>query len=140
MESAAVSSPYSIALAGESSAVFPYISDFGSLDTALVPENIKQMIGNFFSDFKAMKNCEIYFEKDKIFSLVFFLKDISENTGYDTPGKYFSSYLLGAPFSSSDGYEIPVRIFFKDRNVDCSVFVTTSEKITQLRVNQKKGA
>lgn len=136
--------PQSVSVASVSKALYPFVHDFGSLDTSSISYSVRLVADGFCSSFVSdapIENYENLMQEDMIFSLVFFLKDISEITGIseksDAKNNFFSSYMMGAPFRNEGTYEIPVRFFCSKGTIDCAIFISSAAdepKISQLKI------
>lgn len=145
--------PQSVSVASASKALYPVIPDFGSLDTSSISYDVRSVVDDFCSSFVSdapIENYENLMQDDMIFSLVFFLNDISEIIGTDKKNEqvssnkikvkqnFFSAYIIGAPFRNEGTYEIPVRFFCDRGTLDCAIFVSSAVENEEPKINQLK--
>lgn len=97
--------------------IFPELDDFGSLDISDNDANAMAVLHNFFSSLKANQECDSYFTRDSIFSLVLFLHDIQD---FDLTN---AQLYFGKAFPLENALEIPVRIYGKNEMMDVKVYL-----------------
>lgn len=59
--------------------IFPSLSDFGSLDTRLVPLNLKSAVLSFCEAFSKNENLSSFSRKESLYNLALFSYDLNEN-------------------------------------------------------------
>lgn len=93
--------------------IFPYVSDFASLDISSYPEASLDTINGFCHAIIQGEDCSDYFDTDYLYELKLFLYDYericSESNSYST-------FIIGEPFISDfdDIFQCPVRFFESD--------------------------
>lgn len=116
------------------SPVYPYLTDFGSLDTSNMYNSVKEKINQFCQVFSEYEHsgAEEYFSQKYIFNYVFFVKDFEDgwnkyfNTEITEESKYFNKWIFGEPFNGSDIIQIPVRFYADCGTIDVTVFLNSS--------------
>jgi len=124
--------------------IFPYISGFGSLDTAGISKELSEFLEKFCADVSVWRISEDFFSKDSLFSLILFKNDmekswkdvfstdfpvqgLNENKDRDEKSaesqKVFISYVYGAPFVEDGGVFVPVRFYAKSGIADVALFI-----------------
>jgi hypothetical protein len=146
--------PQSVAvITGSEEPVYPYLEDFGSLDTSSISSDMRTLLDGFCTAVIRFQPADQYMVRDSLFSLILFnydlVKGCQDHFGVDlrqkktgdsekkeTVRQFFTSWLYGAPYIDDTGFEIPVRLICGSGSVDLDVFITTGTdtKINQLRI------
>lgn len=128
--------------------VFPSLPGFGSLDTELIPLNLKSELLKFCESFSKNDDLTSFSRKESLYNLALFYYDLSaclpeyenffsfendENVAAETPEKekteteakkFFSSYKLGEPFIDGINYEVPVRFVSEEKILTLETYWT----------------
>lgn len=67
------------AVKNQAEEIFPSLSDFGSLDTRLIPLNLKSAIAAFCEAFSKNQSLSAFSRKESLYSLALFFYDLNEN-------------------------------------------------------------
>ena len=112
--------------------VYPYISDFGNLDTSNMYPEVKEKLTNFCEAFSSENHsgAEKFFYSKYIFNYVFFVNDFEDgckkNFGEAFSGTTpaFTKWIFGEPFIGTDIMQIPVRFYADCGTIDITVFLS----------------
>ena len=113
--------------------VYPYISDFGNLDTSSLNPEVKEKLNKFCRAFSSENHsgAESFFYSKYIFNYVFFINDFEEGCkqnfgkGISAKAPEFSKWIYGEPFIGSDIMQIPVRFYADCGTIDITVFLSS---------------
>lgn len=102
--------------------IFPSLAGFGSLDTSLIPLNLKSEVEKFCDSFSKNDDLSPLFREESLYNLALFYYDLSsrlpnyEKFFNESENKnFFDSYKLGEPFIDGVNYNIPIRFVFKNK-------------------------
>ena len=120
-------------ITGSDTPVYPYIAEFGSLDTSNMYLSVKDKLNQFCKAFSepAHTGAEECFSQKYIFNYVFFVKDFEDgwqkHFGTDEISEegYFTKWIFGEPFNGSDIIQIPVRFYSDCGTIDVTVFLNS---------------
>lgn len=107
-----------------SSAVYPVIEGFTSLDISDTDPAIISIINKFFIAFSKSEECDSFMDKNSIYSLSLFLFDVKES-GFSVKGL---DWIIGRPFASDNAIEVPVRMQNRKLFIDVNFFMKPEEK------------
>ncbi len=142
--------------------IYPVLPGFGSLDTSLITGEYRTFLDDFCASVSKWNIREDSFEPSSIFSLAFFMHDISslwtDFFGEDFPiseknqasdgsstekqeaqveKTLFSRWIYGEPFFDVDGVHLPVRFFCAKGSVDVILYSTRETfKLNQIVVQK----
>lgn len=128
--------------------VYPYVSDFTSLDVSSYPDSAFTLINSFCKNLISGESLESYFDESTLYDLAIFIYDYEKLL---SNGKKYNDYLIGEPFISDldDIFQCPVRIYedsgngissFSRDSLDLSLYLTyknNSYKIQEIRFIDK---
>ncbi len=97
--------------------IFPSLADFGSLDTRLVPLNLKSAISSFCEAFSKNENLLSFSRNESLYNLALFSYDLNEN---------LPEYAVF--FDSEDKNENPAKISDELKNENSKVYSGNLEK------------
>jgi hypothetical protein len=128
-------------------AVYPFIDGFGSLDTSLIPQELRTALDTVCRTISSRENADQLMASGCLYSYVLFLEDFTagwkETFGEPVPDKQnstdlFSEEIYGAPFINDD-YEIPVRFKCAKGYADilfCFIKNDSGYKLTQIEIEK----
>ena len=73
-------SPLSVIVGGDESdilPVYPFLKDFGSLDTTLLSEDVEQTLDGFCNALRHAENADTYMAKDCLYQLALLIRDLN---------------------------------------------------------------
>ncbi|MBR0154947.1 MAG: hypothetical protein IJM22_02625 [Treponema sp.] len=99
--------------------IYPEIEGFASLDIRDIDSDALNLVQSFFSSFIKKKECDEFMESNSIFSLAIFSFDLNQkNIDPST-----CSYIIGKGYFSDNAFEIPVRLYNKEKFVDTKIYI-----------------
>lgn len=119
-----------VAAASNYEEVFPFLNDFGSLDTSLIFPEMRAVLDSFVQAILHGQSAAENIADGCLYSYVFFIDDMqtgwkqffgSELPEHSEKNPLFTTVLYGAPFISEDGSEIPVRFEYALGGIDVSL-------------------
>ena len=142
-------------------AVYPELSDFGSLDTRNLRPSVKEKLNNFCTSLSSENHsgADAFFSRKYIFNYVFFVNDLEKgwktNFGTDYPKNTaveqteqtnsdefttFIKWTFGEPFVGSEIIQIPVRFYATCGIIDVTVFLNSNgnNEIYQITIDRWK--
>ena len=144
---------------GESSEIFPHLASFGSLDTRLISNSLRETLTSFSKTIAKNEAADSFMSKECLYSLALFYEDfnrifadcfelnkiqeipktdISEDEKQIEEKIYFSSFVFGQPFLDGIYYEIPIKFFSEKATLTLCVFCfeeAGSWKIDQIQIS-----
>lgn len=115
-------------------AVYPVIDGFGSLDISDIDPGAINIIDSFCIAYKKGESCDKFMAENSIYSLSLFLFDASEED-FSVSGM---DWIIGKAFVSESSIEIPVRIFNAKKYIDVNFFMRQDKetyKILDLEIS-----
>ena len=122
--------------------VYPFLDDFGSLDTTLIAHDVKDVLDGFCAALNHAENADSYMARGCLYQLALFYHDSNlvkpaeeptdapaENAENSDAGTeqvafhFFDTFFYGQPYVTGDMYEIPVRFVGTERSMDVLVFL-----------------
>lgn len=112
--------------------IYPSLPGFGSLDTTLIPENLRKEIEKFCVLLSKNEDIKSLVRESSMYNIALFYYDLSsyipeyiqddeENAGEK---EFFDSYKLGEPFIDGANYNVPLLFFFGDKNLVLETYWT----------------
>lgn len=117
-------------------AVYPYLENFGSLDTSSISKELRTFLDGSCEHICEWKPELLMLKDSALFSLILFKYDIenqwTENFNEDFPvvseeQKLFDSWFYGEPFINDGELQIPVRFAVKKGFIDIKMFIDSAE-------------
>ncbi len=140
--------------------VYPFLKDFGSLDTSLLSEDVSKVLDDFCRAVSHGQSADSFMAVGCLYQLALFIRDMqldlpekpaenaSENTSEkksDTEAKetvsFFDSFFYGQPYATGSMYEVPVRFSGRERSADVLIFLSKengSWKVDELQILQSE--
>ena len=133
--------------------VYPFLDDFGSLDTTLIVPDVKTVLDGFCGAVCRAENADSFMARGCLYQLALFYRDgdlalpemsPDAETDEKKPAfSFFDTYFYGQPYVTGETYEIPVRFVGKKRSMDVLVFLLKEDdawKIDELRILRAEDA
>ena len=115
----------------ENPPVYPFLEDFGSLDTTNLSNELREFLDSFCSKICTWEFDDSLMDSNYVFSLILFKYDVEQL--YNNSKIQFSDYIYGEPFIDKDVITAPVRFSTNDVTLDISVYV---DKSSSFKINQ----
>lgn len=107
-----------------STAIYPLIEGFTSLDITDVDPEIITVIDRFFIAYSKGDDCDSFMDKDSVYSLALFLFDMSESN-FAVKGL---DWIVGKAFASENAIEVPVRMLNAKSYIDVNIFMKSDKE------------
>lgn len=137
--------------------VYPFLEQFGSLDTTLITQEVKDVLNGFCTAINRAENADSFMASGCLYQLALFYRDArlekpqssddgvaTENADEETPAfTFFDSYFYGQPYVTGTMYEIPVRFVGKKRSLDVLIYLlkeSNAWKIDELQILRAESA
>ncbi len=147
--------------------IFPSLAGFGSLDTRLIPLNLKSAISAFCEAFSRNENLSSFSRKESLYNFALFGYDLNEifpeyalffsseaknetsdeNSKVDSgkleksEKKFFDSCKIGEPFIDGANYEVPLILFSDEKILALETYWTIENSkwlLDQIQISQIK--
>lgn len=133
--------------------VYPFLEDFGSLDTTLIVPDVKTVLDGFCGAVCRAENADSFMARGCLYQLALFYRDgdlalpetsPDEESDEEKPAfSFFDAYFYGQPYVTGETYEVPVRFVGEKRSMDVLVFLLKEDdvwKIDELRILRAEDA
>lgn len=133
--------------------VYPFLEDFGSLDTTLIVPDVKTVLDGFCGAVCRAENADSFMARGCLYQLALFYRDgdlalpetspDAESDEKKPAFSFFDTYFYGQPYVTGETYEVPVRFVGKKRSMDVLVFLLKEAdawKIDELRILRAEDA
>ena len=123
--------------------VYPFIDGFGSLDTSLITQDIRNVLDTFCRNVSTGLNADMCMADGCLYSYVLFTDDLKSgwksSFEEDIPEvsenvPLFTRMIYGAPFIDAADYEIPVRFECSEGYIDILLYF--EKKGSDYKINQ----
>lgn len=133
--------------------VYPFLEDFGSLDTTHIEPAVRTVLDGFCGAVCRAESADSFMAQGCLYQLALFYRDgglALPETSPDAEAdekkpafSFFDTYFYGQPYVTGETYEVPVRFAGKKRSMDVLVFLLKESdawKIDELRILRSEGA
>lgn len=115
--------------------IYPSLPGFGSLDTALIPENLRKEIEKFCVLFSKNEDIRPLVCASSLYNIALFYHDLSafvpeyaqKNGGGEK--EFFDAHKLGEPFIDGVNYNVPVLFFYGGQSLVLETYWTMENSV-----------